>query len=184
MVYRALIAVILSLIPTINVGSEGREPAEDVQTTTITETPVSQKKAVKKQEAVDVHTAIFKAQVRTKRAGSEKFWDAVAWCETHGDWDDKGHYSGGLGIAQTTWENYGGREFAKSPSKATKVQQMIVANRISFLGFQTRHTYATLQDRQNNKPYFRPAARTRNWGKNCVNWRTRRPYKDYYNPTP
>ena len=81
-------------------------------------------------------------------------------------------------MAQSVWESYGGREFASKPYKASKTQQIIVANRVAFLGFQTRHTYRTLDDKLNDKPYFRPAVGWRNlknWGRNCVNWRTRKP---------
>jgi hypothetical protein len=117
-------------------------------------------------------------QLRTRKAGSVKFWEAVSWCETNHKWNDGGYYAGGLGIAQSAWRGYGGWQFAKSPKKATKEQQIIVANRIAFFGFQTRNTYASLTDKQNNTPFFRPAIgwrNAKNWGKNCVNWRTRKP---------
>jgi hypothetical protein len=118
------------------------------------------------------------AQLKTKKAGSVKFWEAVSWCETNHDWNDGGYYAGGLGIAQSAWRGYGGWEFATSPKKATKEEQIVVGNRIAFLGFQTRNTFRTLDDKENNKPFFRPAIGWRsssNWGKNCVNWRTRKP---------
>jgi hypothetical protein len=117
-------------------------------------------------------------QLRTKKAGSVKFWEAVSWCETNHKWNDGGYYAGGLGIAQSAWRGYGGWEFAKTPKKATKEEQIIVANRIAFLGFQTRNTFRTLDDKANNKPFFRPAIgwrSSKNWGKNCVNWRNRKP---------
>jgi hypothetical protein len=117
-------------------------------------------------------------QLKTKKAGSIKFWEAVSWCETNHKWNDGGYYAGGLGIAQSAWRGYGGWEFAKTPKKATKEEQIVVANRISFFGFQTRNTFRTLDDKANNKPFFRPAIgwrNSKNWGKNCVNWRTRKP---------
>jgi peptidoglycan hydrolase-like protein with peptidoglycan-binding domain len=58
-------------------------------------------------------------------------------------------YAGGLGIYTKskfpksdmgTWERYGGEEFAPSPDKATKEQQIIVANRISVFGWKTTVT--------------------------------------------
>jgi hypothetical protein len=39
-----------------------------------------------------------------------------------------------------TWERYGGEEFAPSPNKATKEQQIIIANRISVEGWKTTVT--------------------------------------------
>jgi hypothetical protein len=117
-------------------------------------------------------------QLKTKKAGSVKFWEAVSWCETNHNWNDGGYYAGGLGIAQSAWRGYGGWEFAKTPKKATKEEQIVVGNRIAFFGFQTRNTFGSLDDKQNNKPFFRPAIgwrNAKNWGKNCVNWKTRKP---------
>jgi hypothetical protein len=122
-------------------------------------------------------------QLRSRKGGSIKFWEAVSWCETNHDWDDHGHFAGGLGMAKSVWVNYGGRQFASTPQKATKHEQIIIANRVAFFGFQTKNIYRTLQDRQNNKPYFRPAVGWKSmtkWGKGCVNWKTRKPLRERY----
>jgi hypothetical protein len=72
------------------------------------------------------------------------FWDKVAQCETGSDWQNGGRYAGGLGIYNNgtygdrdmgTWERWGGEEFAPSPDKATKEQQLIVADRVSTQGW-------------------------------------------------
>ena len=73
-----------------------------------------------------------------------EFWDQVAICESSkdgytADWSDGGRYSGGLGIYIGTWIRYGGRNFAKHAGLATKKQQIVVANRISVLGYQRRN---------------------------------------------
>ena len=123
------------------------------------------------------------AQLKTRKAGSIKFWEAVSWCETNHKWNDGGYFSGGLGMAQSVWEGYGGRQFASRPSKATKEEQIIVANRMAFFGFQTKNVFRTLDDKLNNKPFFRPAIGWRsssNWGKHCANWKTRKPARDRY----
>lgn len=74
------------------------------------------------------------------------YWETVAQCETASNWKDGGKWAGGLGIytkgkfgssSMGTWEHYGGEEFAPSPDKATKEQQIIVANRIALLGYKT-----------------------------------------------
>ena len=39
-----------------------------------------------------------------------------------------------------TWERWGGEEFAPSPDKATKAEQIIVANRVSVEGWKTTVT--------------------------------------------
>lgn len=72
-----------------------------------------------------------------KPIAMNSFWDKVAQCETASNWQDGGKWAGGLGIYQGTWENFGGEEFAPTPGKATKEEQIIVANRIATLGYKT-----------------------------------------------
>lgn len=58
-------------------------------------------------------------------------WDAIARCETGGNWSMRGsRYSGGLGFANTTWDGFGGREFAWNAGAATREQQIVVAERV------------------------------------------------------
>jgi hypothetical protein len=59
-------------------------------------------------------------------------WDAVALCESGGNWSintGNGFY-GGLQIWEPTWIDFGGWEFASLPHEATKAEQIIVAERI------------------------------------------------------
>lgn len=92
------------------------------------------------------------------------YWHRMAQCETGGDWKNKGRWSGGLGIYTQTWIGYGGREFAPKPELATIEEQILVANRISTQGYQTKNEFLTLEDRQKNKPFFRPAVGFGGWG--------------------
>ena len=64
-----------------------------------------------------------------------RFWDAVARCETGGNWKNPGRYAGGLGIYVQTWEGWGGRDFAPTPDEAAPHEQIEVANRISTQGW-------------------------------------------------
>lgn len=58
-------------------------------------------------------------------------WDWQAQCETGGDWSMQGSsYSGGLGFANSSWDAYGGQEFAPNAGQASREQQIIVAERI------------------------------------------------------
>lgn len=103
------------------------------------------------------------------------FWMAVAQCETRQQWN-RGHdwgktpkswVSGGLGIATSAWKNYGGRRFARKAAFASIWAQIIVANRIGFIGYQTKE-YLTFADRQADKRFYRPPARFGpNWGGSC-----------------
>jgi len=101
-----------------------------------------------------------------KMGPSIKYWKKVAQCETSQDWQNGGNWGGGLGIARSTWKGYGGQEFASHPSKATVLQQIVVANRISTFGYQTKDEFMTIEDRNNNTPFFRPAVGFNGWG--CI----------------
>jgi hypothetical protein len=76
---------------------------------------------------------------RRKYQLSMAFIDRLAHCETHSNWKNGGNWSGGLGIARSTWIAWGGRQFAAAPHHATKKEQIIVANRIALWGFTHRN---------------------------------------------
>lgn len=65
-------------------------------------------------------------------AADESTWDAVAECESGGDWQiSTGNgYEGGLQFDSSTWSGYGGDEYAASASEATREQQIAVAERV------------------------------------------------------
>lgn len=59
-------------------------------------------------------------------------WDKVAQCESSQDWDintGNGYY-GGLQFSQSTWVEFGGREFAARADLATEAEQIKVAERV------------------------------------------------------
>jgi nucleoid-associated protein YgaU len=58
-------------------------------------------------------------------------WDAVAACESSGNWHistGNGFY-GGLQFTQSTWNAYGGKAYASRADMATREQQIAVAER-------------------------------------------------------
>ncbi|MYS15202.1 transglycosylase family protein [Streptomyces sp. SID4982] len=62
--------------------------------------------------------------------GSE--WDAVAQCESGGNWSintGNGYY-GGLQFSASTWAAYGGTQYAGTADKASKEQQITVAEKV------------------------------------------------------
>jgi len=149
----ALIVSIAGVIPATTTSASATdvggvsESSSEPRSTTLSSTPTRWK------------------MVTFKMGPSIKYWKKVAQCETAGDWQDGGNWGGGLGIAKSTWQGYGGKEFASHPSKATILQQIVVANRIAVLGYQTNE-FITLDDRLNNKPFFRPAVGFNGWG--CI----------------
>lgn len=177
-----LIVTATMLSASIYITPVGAESPQPPTTISITKPSHVHAEAFSRATINTIHPELAE-QLKTRKAGSVKFWEAVSWCETNHKWNDGGYYAGGLGIAKSTWRGYGGRQFANSPKDATKEEQIVVANRIAFLGFQTKNQFRTLEDKQNNKPFFRPAVGWKNmtkWGKGCVNWRTRKPARDRY----
>lgn len=65
-------------------------------------------------------------------AASVATWDAVAQCESGGDWSintGNGYY-GGLQFSQSSWEAAGGTAYASRADLATKNQQIAVAEKL------------------------------------------------------
>ncbi|MCT2590337.1 transglycosylase family protein [Streptomyces sp. N2-109] len=65
-------------------------------------------------------------------AASVDTWDKVAQCESTGNWQiNSGNgYFGGLQFSQSTWEGFGGTEYAATADQATKAQQIAVAEKV------------------------------------------------------
>jgi nucleoid-associated protein YgaU len=65
-------------------------------------------------------------------AASVSTWDAVAQCESGGDWSintGNGFY-GGLQFTNSTWAAYGGTQYAAQANQATQGQQIAVAEKV------------------------------------------------------
>ncbi|WP_069816548.1 transglycosylase family protein [Streptomyces sp. TP-A0874] len=65
-------------------------------------------------------------------AASVDTWDKVAECESSGDWsinNGNGFY-GGLQFTQSTWQAFGGTQYAPRADLATKDQQIAVAEKV------------------------------------------------------
>jgi Transglycosylase-like domain len=70
-------------------------------------------------------------EARAAKAARDAVWDRIAACETGGNWSMRGSsYSGGVGFANSTWNAFGGQEFASNAGLATREQQIIVAERV------------------------------------------------------
>ncbi len=64
-------------------------------------------------------------------AAPDSTWDSVAQCESTGNWNintGNGYY-GGLQFDQSTWDAYGGQQYAGRADEASKSQQIAVAER-------------------------------------------------------
>jgi len=82
--------------------------------------------------------AAYRAEIVAKarrrepaRPTDPDLWDRLAWCESGGDWTTViDGFSGGLGFADGTWISFGGEEFAPLAARATREQQIVVAQRV------------------------------------------------------
>ncbi|MDH6569834.1 nucleoid-associated protein YgaU [Streptomyces sp. SAI-117] len=65
-------------------------------------------------------------------AATASEWDAVAQCESGGNWSintGNGYY-GGLQFSASTWAAYGGTQYAAQANQASKAQQIAVAEKV------------------------------------------------------
>lgn len=68
----------------------------------------------------------------TASAASDADWDALAQCESGGNWaiNTGNGYHGGLQFSPATWNANGGQEFAPYAYQASREQQIVVAERV------------------------------------------------------
>ncbi|MEV4346838.1 transglycosylase family protein [Actinoplanes sp. NPDC049596] len=75
--------------------------------------------------------ALFGAAQPAQAAGSVN-WDAVAQCESGGNWSintGNGFY-GGLQFTKSTWKAYGGGKYASTANKASRGEQIAIAEKV------------------------------------------------------
>ncbi|MFI6469733.1 transglycosylase family protein [Streptomyces sp. NPDC050516] len=68
----------------------------------------------------------------TAGAASVDVWNKVAACESTNNWhiNTGNGYYGGLQFSQSTWEAYGGRQYAARADLATRDQQIAIAEKV------------------------------------------------------
>ena len=71
---------------------------------------------------------------------TEKYWDRVGSWETGGGKSPNLRHSnkkfaGAYGLTKANWLDYGGLDFATSADKASKIQQLVIANRKAAFGY-------------------------------------------------
>jgi len=66
------------------------------------------------------------------QAATDSEWDAVASCESSGNWaiNTGNGYHGGLQFAPSTWLGFGGGEFASAAHMATRDEQIAIAEKV------------------------------------------------------
>lgn len=89
--------------------------------------------------AIPTPKPVVAAPPRVVTYDGDTVWDALAKCESGGNWaiNTGNGYYGGLQFSYDTWHGYGGGEFAEYPHDATREQQILVAERLhAARGFQ------------------------------------------------
>ncbi len=68
----------------------------------------------------------------TASAASAHNWDGVANCESSGNWhiNTGNGYYGGLQFSASTWRAYGGGQYASRADRASKSQQIAIAEKV------------------------------------------------------
>jgi nucleoid-associated protein YgaU len=66
------------------------------------------------------------------QAAPDNVWDQVAKCESGGNWaiNTGNGFQGGLQFTQSTWRGFGGGRFAPSANKASREEQIAVAEKV------------------------------------------------------
>jgi uncharacterized protein YabE (DUF348 family) len=79
---------------------------------------------------IEVHGT--KSHPTAPSVGGDSVWDAIADCESGGNWatDTGNGYYGGLQFLQSTWLAYGGGTYAQLPSDASREEQIAIAEKV------------------------------------------------------
>ncbi|MDO1479207.1 transglycosylase family protein [Rhodococcus ruber] len=79
--------------------------------------------------ALAVTPFAFGAGIANAASGN---WDAVAQCESSGNWaiNTGNGYHGGLQFSPSTWNAYGGQQYAPTADQATREQQIAIAENV------------------------------------------------------
>jgi hypothetical protein len=82
--------------------------------------------------APTVSNPVATASNRPSTAHSGVNWDAIAQCESGGNWaiNTGNGFSGGLQFHPATWNSHGGQQYAPYAHQATREQQIAVAERV------------------------------------------------------
>ena len=101
----------------------------EAETVIVEEEPVIEEEEVE----VEVEVETVAETAVTESGIPVSVWDEIAECESGGDWtivSADGRFRGGVQFELGSWDAMGGQEFAVSPEKASKAEQIAVAERL------------------------------------------------------
>ncbi|WP_344302100.1 transglycosylase family protein [Paractinoplanes deccanensis] len=82
--------------------------------------------------ALTASTPTLAASKSALAKGGSVNWDAIAQCESGGNWSintGNGYY-GGLQFSRSTWRSHGGHRFARTADQASRAEQIHIAERV------------------------------------------------------
>jgi nucleoid-associated protein YgaU len=77
-------------------------------------------------------TAALLGTSSAAQAKSSVNWDAIAQCESSGNWhiNTGNGYYGGLQFSRSTWSAYGGGRYASTANNASRTEQIAIAEKV------------------------------------------------------
>ena len=111
---------------------DGVEESRELVNTVVTREPVTRQQVVGTKVVAPPPAAPAPMAGVTPDVGNTAIWDAIAQCESGGNWSintGNGYY-GGLQFAYQTWGGFGGLNYAPTANLATKEQQIDIAKRV------------------------------------------------------
>jgi LysM repeat protein len=77
-------------------------------------------------------TGVLLGPATSAQAARQVNWDVVATCESGGRWhiNTGNGYYGGLQFSRSTWKANGGGKYAPTADRATKAEQIAIANKL------------------------------------------------------
>jgi uncharacterized protein YabE (DUF348 family) len=107
-------------------GTNGKLDSKRIVKRVVTTAPVSQI------EVHGTHVAPAPAPPAAVYSSSGSVWDAIAACESGGNWatNTGNGYYGGLQFSYSTWLAYGGGAYAQTANLASREQQIAIAERV------------------------------------------------------
>lgn len=117
-----------------SVESEGK-PGEEVVTYRVTTTngEETDREELDSKVTAEPEPRVVRVGTRSAPAVSDgSVWDQLAECESGGDWSaDTGNgYYGGVQFDKSTWDGFGGTEYAEYPDEASREEQIAVAEKV------------------------------------------------------
>jgi hypothetical protein len=79
-----------------------------------------------------IASLVFTATAQAAAPARQDAWDRLARCESSGNWSTNtgNGYYGGLQFNWSTWRSYGGGAFARTADRATRSQQIAIAEKV------------------------------------------------------